>query len=197
MPPPRPRRRDSGSGSRLYILFDAFRLSQRLSPRHVPCHVRRHMPQCPHPQGSTRGALPVNWRRWAFSPAGIAILFIGAGILHFVRPARYAGIVPYMLPHPLLLVYVSGLAELAGGIGVLFPQTRIVAGRGLILLLIVVFPANVQMLVSARAAGAPHWFEAILWVRLPVQGLLIAWVWRATLHGEPRDKQQHATCTTA
>jgi uncharacterized membrane protein len=138
----------------------------------------------------------VNWRRWAFSPAGIAILFIGAGILHFVRPAPYAGIVPYMLPHPLVLVYVSGLAELAGGIGVLFPQVRVLAGRGLILLLIAVFPANVQMLVSARAAHAPHWFEAILWVRLPVQGLLIAWVWRATLYELPADKQQPVTQTT-
>ena len=130
-------------------------------------------------------SLPVNWRRWAFSPAGIAILFIGAGILHFVRPAPYAGIVPYMLPHPLVLVYVSGLAELAGGFGVLFPQVRILAGRGLILPLIAIFPANVQMLLNARAANAPHWFEAILWFRLPVQGLLIAWVWRATLHGDP------------
>ena len=138
----------------------------------------------------------MNWRPWAFSPAGIAILFIGAGILHFVRPAPYAGIVPYMLPHPLVLVYVSGLAELAGGIGVLIPQVRILAGRGLILLLIAVLPANVQMLVSARAAHAPHWFEAILWLRLPVQGLLIAWVWRATLYGGPGDKQQHATRTT-
>jgi uncharacterized membrane protein len=136
------------------------------------------------------------WRRWAFSPAGIAILFIGAGILHFVRPAPYAGIVPYMLPHPLVLVYVSGLAELAGGIGVLFPQTRTLAGRGLILLLIAVFPANVQMLVSARAAHAPHWFETILWLRLPVQGLLIAWVWRATLHPDARDKRRHAIQTT-
>jgi uncharacterized membrane protein len=138
----------------------------------------------------------VNWRRWAFSPAGIAILFIGAGIRHFVRPAPYAGIVPYMLPHPLVLVYVSGLAELAGGIGVLFPQVRVLAGRGLILLLIAVFPANVQMLVSARAAHAPHWFEAILWVRLPVQGLLIAWVWRATVYELPADKQQPVTQTT-
>ena len=138
----------------------------------------------------------MNWRRWVFSPAGIAILFIGAGILHFVRPAPDAGIVPYMLPHPFVLVYVSGLAELAGGIGVLLPPVRVLAGRGLILLLIALFPANVQMLVSARAAHAPDWFEAILWLRLPVQGLLIAWVWRATLYRDPGDKQQPVTQTT-
>jgi uncharacterized membrane protein len=141
-------------------------------------------------------SFPVNWRRWAYSPAGIAILFIGAGILHFIRPEPYAGIVPYMLPHPLALVYISGLAEVAGGTGVLIPQVRVLAGRGLILLLIAVLPANVQMLVSARAAHAPHWFEAILWLRLPVQGLLIAWVWRATLYRGPGDKPTHATRTT-
>jgi uncharacterized membrane protein len=138
----------------------------------------------------------VNWRRWVFAPAGIAILFIGAGILHFVRPASYAGIVPYFLPHPLALVYLSGLAEVAGGAGVLFPQVRTFAGRGLILLLIAVSPANVQMLVSARAAHAPRWFETILWIRLPVQVLLIAWVWRATLYGDGGDKQQAASSTT-
>ncbi len=130
------------------------------------------------------------------SPAAVAVLFIGAGILHFLHPARYAGIVPYMLPHSLAIVYISGLAELAGGIGVLFPQTRILAGRGLILLLIAIFPANVQMLVSERAAHARHWFEAVLWLRLPAQGLLIAWVWRATLHGDPGHKQQQTTRTT-
>jgi uncharacterized membrane protein len=125
-----------------------------------------------------------------YSPIGVAILFIGAGILHFVRPAAYAGVVPYMLPHPLAIVYISGLAEMAGGIGVLLPQVRTLAGRGLILLLIAVFPANVQMLVSARSAHAPFWAETLLWIRLPVQALLIAWVWRATVHSDSGDKQQ-------
>jgi uncharacterized membrane protein len=138
----------------------------------------------------------VSWRRWVYSPVAIAILFIGAGIRHFVSPGQYAGIVPYMLPHPLAIVYLSGLAEVAGGVGVLFSQVRVLAGRGLILLLIAVFPANVQMLVSARAAHAPRWFETILWIRLPVQVLLIAWVWRATLYGDGRDKQQAASFTT-
>jgi uncharacterized membrane protein len=123
--------------------------------------------------------------RCLVSPFGVGILFIAAGTLHFLRPSPYAGIIPPKLPHPLALVYLSGLAELAGGIGVLIPRARVLAGRGLILLLIAVFPANVQMLVNARAAGAPLWFEATLWLRLPVQVLLIAWVWRATLSGEP------------
>jgi len=123
-------------------------------------------------------------RGWLVSPIAVATMFIVAGTLHFLRPGPYAGIVPPKLPHPLALVYLSGVAELAGGIGVLVPRVRVLAGRGLVLLLIAVFPANVQMLASARAAGAPPWFEATLWLRLPLQVLLIAWVWRATLSGE-------------
>jgi uncharacterized membrane protein len=101
-----------------------------------------------------------------------------------------------MLPHPLAIVYISGLAEMAGGIGVLVPQVRTLAGRGLILLLIAVFPANVQMLVSARSAHAPFWAETLLWIRLPVQALLIAWVWRATVYRDSGDKQQSPGSTT-
>lgn len=75
-----------------------------------------------------------------------------------------------------MLVYLSGVAEVLGGAGVLMPRWRRTARLGLILLLVAVFPANVQMLVEARAAGAPVWAEVLLWLRLPLQGVLIAWV---------------------
>ncbi|QJX46830.1 DoxX family membrane protein [Hymenobacter taeanensis] len=118
----------------------------------------------------------MNYRK--ISRAVLAFLFIGAGVLHFVNPAPFARIVPPYLPAPLLLVYVSGLAELAGGLGLLLPATRRVAGYGLIALLIAVFPANVYML-QAQGAGmaVPVW---ALWVRLPLQLVLLAWVWWST-----------------
>jgi uncharacterized membrane protein len=108
----------------------------------------------------------------------LAFLFVGAGLLHFINPAPFARIVPPYLPAPLLLVYVSGLAEIAGGLGLLLPATRQVAGRGLIALLVAVFPANVYML-QAHGAGlvVPQW---ALWLRLPLQLVLIAWVWWST-----------------
>lgn len=109
----------------------------------------------------------------------IAGLFISAGVLHFVRPAFFTRIVPPFLPDPLLLVQVSGVAEILGGVGVLVPAVRLYAGYGLIALLIAVFPANVYMLVAAERVGmgiAPIW----LWLRLPLQLVLIAWVWWAT-----------------
>ncbi|GAB3301571.1 DoxX family protein [Hymenobacter tenuis] len=116
----------------------------------------------------------------------LAFLFIGAGILHFVVPAGFLRIVPPYLPAPLLLVYLSGAAELAGGLGLLLPATRRLAGWGLILLLIAVFPANVYML-QTHGAGLPVPVWA-LWLRLPLQAVLMAWVWWSS-KGEVADKE--------
>lgn len=110
----------------------------------------------------------------------LSVLFIGAGVLHFIFPARYAAIVPAALPYPVALVYLSGVAQIAGGVGVLIPPLRRAAGWGLIALLVAIFPANVQMLVSAERANASRWALILLVARLPLQALLIAWVWRVT-----------------
>ena len=109
----------------------------------------------------------------------IAVGFVAAGVLHFLRPGPYVQIVPPFLPYPLALVYISGAAEILGGIGVLIPSLRTSAGLGLIALLIAVFPANLYMALAPERAGLgvePLW----LWLRLPLQVVLIAWVWWAT-----------------
>jgi uncharacterized membrane protein len=106
----------------------------------------------------------------------LALFFTAAGINHFVHSALYARIVPPWLPAPALLVQVSGIFEILGGIGVLVPKARRIAGAGLIALLIAVFPANVQMAqhpeLYADVATATE-----LYIRLPLQLVLIAWVW--------------------
>lgn len=107
-------------------------------------------------------------------------LFIVAGLLHFLFPEAYVRIVPPQLPFPRTLVLVSGAAEVLGGVGLLIPRTRRVAAAGLIILLVAVFPANLQMLLDARSAGVPVASELLLWLRLPLQLLLIAWVWWAS-----------------
>lgn len=103
----------------------------------------------------------------------LAIAFMVAGILHFVVPAYFIAIVPGWLPRPDLLVAVSGVFEFAGGAGLLVRRSRHLAGVGLILLLVAVFPANIQMLQDWRASGGGGWNEIGLWLRLPVQALLI------------------------
>lgn len=111
---------------------------------------------------------------------GLALLFVVAGTLHFLIPAPYLGIMPPWLPAHAALVAISGAAEIAGGIGLLLPQTRRAAGIGLILLLVAVLPANIQMLLLYRARGVPWWGELLLWLRLPLQLLLIWGVWRVS-----------------
>ena len=108
----------------------------------------------------------------------LALFFIGAGIMHFVKPRAYEATVPEVLPGHLEIVYVSGVAEIAGGLALLDRRTAPWAGWWLIALLIAVFPANVNMAVNAERFRAVP--EALLWVRLPIQALLIAWVWRAS-----------------
>jgi uncharacterized membrane protein len=111
----------------------------------------------------------------------LAILFISAGIGHWIAPAPFVRIVPSFLPNPTALVFVSGIAEVAGGLGVLLMSTRRFAGWGLIALLVAVFPANIEMLRDAVARHASVWWQAALWLRLPIQPALIYWVWRATI----------------
>ena len=105
--------------------------------------------------------------------------FLLAGLMHFLRPRPYVAIVPEALPRKREIVFVSGVAEIAGGAAVLVPATRRLGGWWLIATLLAIFPANVNMAVNAdRFRVVP---EPLLWVRLPLQGALIAWVWRSVL----------------
>jgi len=100
--------------------------------------------------------------------------------MHFIIPASYVGIMPPWLPWHRALVYLSGALEIAGGAGLLIGRTRRAAGLGLVLLLVAVWPANLQMVLNARAADRPLWHETLLWLRLPLQLILIVWAWRAS-----------------
>lgn len=115
-------------------------------------------------------------RRWL--RYGLALLFLSAGLLHFVQPAPFLRIVPPGLPAPRLLVLLSGAAEVAGGLGLLRPATRRAAGWGLLALLVAVFPANVYMVGLAGELHLPAW---VLWARLPLQPLLLWAVWQAAV----------------
>ena len=99
------------------------------------------------------------------------VLFIGVGLLHFVRPAMFVAIVPPYLPSPEALVAVSGAAEMLLGGMLLFQSTAIAAAWGLILLLLAVYPANIHMAVNSHLF--PSLSLTALWIRLPLQFVLI------------------------
>lgn len=108
----------------------------------------------------------------------IAALFTGTGLAHFLWPDVFVRVVPPYLPRPLLLVYLSGAAELLGGLGVLLPVLRIYAGWGLMLLLCAVFPVHIHMVRHPDAfSQIPLW---ALYARVPLQFALMAWVYWAT-----------------
>jgi uncharacterized membrane protein len=106
--------------------------------------------------------------------AGVA--FIIASLPHFFSPERYLPMMPPFVPAPLTMIYVSGVAELLGGIGLLIPFTARLAAWGLVVMLIAIFPANIYVALSGEnAAGLPSspWYT---WSRLPFQIVFIWWV---------------------
>ena len=112
----------------------------------------------------------------------MAAAYIVAGVAHFVAPDGFVQIVPPFLPAPLFLVYLSGVAEIALGLGVLHPRTRALAAWGLVALLLAVFPANVYMatsgvVVTGTPLGTLDPSPLVRWGRLPLQVVLLAWVW--------------------
>ena len=102
----------------------------------------------------------------------MSLFYILGGIKHFTNVNWYMKIMPPYLPYHKELVYLSGAFEIILGIMLLFEKTRFLAGWGLILLLIAVFPANVY---AAQTNGTAMGTSAVIaWGRLPFQGLFIA-----------------------
>lgn len=103
------------------------------------------------------------------------LFYLGAGINHFWNPEFYIQIMPQWLPWHKTLVLISGVFEILFGFMLVFKRTRIAAAWGIVLLLLAVFPANIQMLLNYIAQDNPHVWIAI--VRLPLQVLLIWWAY--------------------
>ena len=121
--------------------------------------------------------LPISWVHLVLLIA-LSLLFINIGIDHFVNPDFYRNIMPAYLPMHTEAIYISGFFEILGGVAILFPKLRSMAGWGVVLLLIVVFPVNIHMAVN------PNLFPDIplsfLYIRLLLQFIIIYWTYFAT-----------------
>ena len=116
----------------------------------------------------------------------LTAIMVGSGIYHFVNAPMYIAMMPEALPAHRELVYLSGIAEVAGGLGLILPATRKLAAWGLVLLFVAVFPANINMAlndVPLDGNQLPGW---ALWARLPLQVGFIAWGWWMTRDDAPR-----------
>ncbi|HEX4187982.1 MAG TPA: hypothetical protein VHY83_08810 [Solirubrobacteraceae bacterium] len=118
-------------------------------------------------------------RPGGFSRRLLAAFFVGSGINHFVMPRAYERMVPPSLgDRAKEVVAVSAVAEIVGGLAVLPPRTRRLAGPWLVALLAAIFPANLYMArAPERFRKVPRW---ALYARLPLQPMMMWWAWRAT-----------------
>lgn len=118
----------------------------------------------------------------AFNRFLIGLIFVAMGCLHFLKPNVFASIIPDFIPWHKAMVYISGIAEIAGGIGLWLPQFRETAAWGLLLLLIAVFPANINMAVqTVQKTGLLSWYSIATIVRLPLQFVFMYWVYWSCL----------------
>jgi uncharacterized membrane protein len=112
-----------------------------------------------------------------FVRGAVTVGMVAIGALHFLVPAPFVAIMPPAIPFPLAMVWISGAAEIALGLGLVSPRTRRWASYGLIALFVAVFPANVYMAVAGVAplgAPVPPWAA---WGRLPLQPLFMLTAW--------------------
>jgi len=107
------------------------------------------------------------------------VAYIAAGVNHFVNPGFYTEIMPPYIPAHLAMVYLSGVFEIVLG-ALLFPrQTRVIAAWGIIAMLFAFMPVHIHM--ATHPEQYPQVSPLLLWMRLPLQGVLIAWAWAYTL----------------
>lgn len=120
----------------------------------------------------------------------LGVSFIFTGVTHFLMPDMFLKMMPPILPWSLALVYISGVFEILGGIGLMPARTKVWAAAGLVLLLVAVFPANIYVALNNVQLGGVMSAPVYQWLRLPMQLVLIAMVvWCSGLYPRFKEKQ--------
>jgi len=123
------------------------------------------------------GVAAFAWLTWEQSArVALAAMFVFTGVSHFAPMKEdLIAMVPPALPRPDLLVFMTGLAELAGAIGLLVPLLTFWAAWALVLLLVMMLPANIS--AATRGVLLRGRRPTPLWLRVPMQVLFILWAW--------------------
>jgi uncharacterized membrane protein len=119
----------------------------------------------------------------------LVVMFLFTGFSHFSSLKHdFAAMIPALLPNGLWVIYLSGVFEIAGAVGLLIPRTRKLAGICLVLLLVAMFPANVNAIINGIPLGGNA--PTPLWVRAPMQLLYIGMVWWTSIKERPKQVEQ-------
>lgn len=105
----------------------------------------------------------------------MGLIYIIAGVYHFINPKIYLKIMPKYIPYHYPLIYLSGFFEIVLGISVCVPSLKNISIYGIIFMLIIFLLVHLNMLVNKKASlGIPKW---ILFLRIPIQFGLIYWAY--------------------
>lgn len=104
----------------------------------------------------------------------MSVIYVFAGMMHFIKPKAYVKIIPKFLPQRRTLNLLAGAFEIIAGIGLLFPETRSISALGVIIMLVIFLLVHFNMLREKYSLGVPKW---ILILRIPLQFLMIWWAY--------------------
>jgi uncharacterized membrane protein len=130
----------------------------------------------------------VNLSRSLRGRISLAFLFVFTGVSHFLMPEEMAQMLPAFVPFRIEIIYLTGILEIAGAIGLLIPGLEKIASIALILFLLTVLPANVYAAVNYVEFGAHALGPIYLLARVPFQLFLIGWTY---YFGIKHDRQQN------
>ncbi len=105
------------------------------------------------------------------------VFFVVAGLLHFIIPEFYLAMMPPFIPFQQFFILISGIAEMAGAIGIQISRLRKFAGIGLIVLLVGIFPANIYVAIVNPVIPNLEYSASSMWWRLLLQPIFIVWIW--------------------
>jgi uncharacterized membrane protein len=105
------------------------------------------------------------------------IFFTVSGSAHFVIPEFFRAMMPPFIPFQDFFIVLTGIAEIAGAIGIQVPRYRKLAGQLMIVLLVAIFPANIYVAIAQPVLPNMDYSPLSMWLRLLLQPLFIAWMW--------------------
>ncbi len=112
---------------------------------------------------------------------GLTLFLLFAALGHFIRTDAMALMLPASVPYRTELIYMTGVFELLGAIGIWIPRLRRLAGFLLIIMLVGILPANIYSAFNYVEFGGHQYGPAYLLIRIPFQLLVIWWTYFATI----------------